>query len=146
MDSLLLSCFEVLYNFKSESIFHYKDTSTSTMPWAKKWSRKKEIHELNFECFLHQLRACYFNWHKRSLVLYSSKGYIAPNPTLAKPVDCSRGPASKGWIAQMEAHWYGNLEVSGWSPVKLSLPIFRTTEICEFAMSPSYVQNDPGPP
>ena len=28
-------------------------------------------------------------------------------------VDCSGGPPSKGWIAQMEEHWYGIPEVSG---------------------------------
>ena len=33
----------------------------------------------------------------------------------------------KGWIAQMEEHWYGSPEVSGSSPgpVKFSLPIFQ---------------------
>ena len=33
----------------------------------------------------------------------------------------------KGWIAQMEEHWYGNPEVSGSSPgsVKFYLPIFQ---------------------
>jgi hypothetical protein len=43
-------------------------------------------------------------------------------------VDCLRGPPSKGWIAQMEEHWYVNPEVSGSSsgPVKISLPIFQT--------------------
>ena len=32
-----------------------------------------------------------------------------------------------GWIGQMDEHWYGNPEVSDWSPgsVKFSLPIFQ---------------------
>ena len=37
------------------------------------------------------------------------------------------GLPSKGWIAQMEEHWYISPEVSGSSPgpVKFSLPIFE---------------------
>ena len=39
----------------------------------------------------------------------------------------SGGQPCKGWIAQMEEHWYANSEVSGSSPgsVKFSLPIFQ---------------------
>ena len=39
----------------------------------------------------------------------------------------SGGPPSKGWIAQMNEHWYGSPEVSGSSPgpVKFSVPIFQ---------------------
>jgi hypothetical protein len=42
-------------------------------------------------------------------------------------VDYLGGPPSKGRIAQMEEHWYGNPEVSGSSPgpVKFSLPILQ---------------------
>ena len=66
----------------------------------------------------------------RSLVLYGSKGYsfwLAPPPR-QRLVDYSGGPPSKGWIVQMEEHWYGNTEVSGASPspVRFSLPLFFT--------------------
>ena len=48
-------------------------------------------------------------------------------PPQQRLVDYSEGPPSKGWIAQMDEHWYGNPEVSGSSPgpVKFSLPIFQ---------------------
>ena len=42
-------------------------------------------------------------------------------------VDYSGGPPSKGWIAQMEGHWYDNPEVSRSSlgSIKFSLPMFQ---------------------
>ena len=48
-------------------------------------------------------------------------------PPRQRPVDGLGGPTSKGWIAQMEEHWYINPQVSGLSPspVKFSLPIFQ---------------------
>ena len=57
---------------------------------------------------------------------------IAPDwplpPSRQRLVDCLGEPPSKGWIAQMEEHGYGNPEVSDSSPgpVKFSLPIFQT--------------------
>ena len=65
----------------------------------------------------------------QSLEIYVNKGYsfwLAPPPRQIL-VDYSGGPPSKGWIAQMEEHWYGNPEVSGLSPgsAKFSLPIFQ---------------------
>ena len=52
--------------------------------------------------------------------------WLAP-PPWQRLVDYSGGPPSKGWIAQIEEHWYGNPQVSGSSPgsVKFSLPIFK---------------------
>ena len=46
---------------------------------------------------------------------------------LLRLVDCLGEPPYKGWIAQMEEHWYGDPEVLGASPgsVKFSLPIFQ---------------------
>ena len=48
-------------------------------------------------------------------------------PPWQRLVDYLGRPPSKGWIAQMEGHWYGNSEVSGSSPGsgKFSLPIIQ---------------------
>ena len=65
----------------------------------------------------------------RSLEIYRSKGYSLwlALPLRQRLVDYSGRPPSKGWIAQMEEHWFGRPEVSGSSPgsVKFPLPIFQ---------------------
>ena len=54
----------------------------------------------------------------------------APIPAKTSRLIELGGPPSKGWIAQMEEHWYGNEEISGSSPgpVKFSLPFFFKLE------------------
>ena len=54
-----------------------------------------------------------------------------PTPFRQRLVDCLGGPPSKGWIAQMEEHWYSNPEVSGSSPgpVKFFLHIFQILSV-----------------
>ena len=74
-------------------------------------NRNRPIHS-------HKLKYYKIQWYK---------SFWRVPPPRQRLVDYSGGPPSKGWIAQMEEHWYGNPEVSGSSPssVKFSLPIFQ---------------------